>query len=810
MAPQPLGSPEDRVTGDLPLTGLRVVDLSTWIAGGYCTKLLTDAGVDVVKVEPPEGDPLRRWSASGATIPADADGALFNFLHASQRSVAIDTVEQDPSASLSELLASADAVVWSRGSAVADQLRPHEILRAHPHLTTPAIPPFGLEGPWSDKPSTEFTLQAWSGSVIGLGRGASDRPPVHVGGQVGEWLAGLYAAIGTLASTRRAGTEGEIVDVSMLEAQATCLTYYPVTFHDLLGRPMRKKRGVVPPSVAAAQDGLVGLGVGTGQQWLDFCAMVGHPEWTEDQSLFLNRAHLAPDIDDWVGKHTVNEVLETATAFRIPNAPIVHGANAESMEHFQQRSTFVPNPSDRVANPRPPYRSSSLRARTPKPAPRLGMHPIVPFGPGRAQRNATESGPLPFSGLRVLDMTAYWSGPLVGHVLSMLGAEVIHLESPKRPDGARMVGGISQKQEQYWERGPIFAALNANKKGLAIDLATEQGLSLLKQFVRTCDVVVENFTPRVLDQLGLSYDALREVRNDLVMVRMPGFGLDGPWRELAAFAFVIEDASGLTWLTGHPDQLPLEPYCVGDPNAGLHALFGMMVALEHRDRTGEGSLVEAAMVDAALNITAEQVIEHSAYGNLLTREGNRGPLAVPQNIYHASGPDDFGRDDSWVAIAITSDDQWQALCAAIGRAEWATDADFATAARRAERHDEIDAELERWCRERTAEVIVDTLWNVGVPVGDVIQPHRQADLDQLQFRGFFEELKHPVVGGCRYSTLPMRFSSRPDRIHRRHAPLLGEHNAELLGELGLSRSEIDALDAAGVIGQGLRSPAGAT
>lgn len=800
------------MTADLPLTGLRVVDLSTWIAGGYCTKLLTDAGADVVKVESASGDPLRQWSASGVPIPADADGALFNFLHASQRSVVVDVDDDDQVASLSELLTSSDAVIWSRGSSLAahPSFAPSEILRSHPHLTITAITAFGLEGPWADQPATEFTLQAWSGGIIGLGRGISDRAPVYVGGQVGEWLAGLYAAIGTLASARRAGGQGEIVDVSMLEAQATCLTYYPVTFHDLLGHPMRKKRVVVPPSVAAAKDGLVGLGVGTGQQWLDFCVMVGHPEWMEDQSLFLNRAHLAPDIDAWVGQHTVEEVLDEATTFRIPNAPIVHGANAQSMEHFQQRSTFVKNPTDGVANPRPAYRLSTAALRTPEPAPRLGAHSIAPFAGGRARDGAGRRGPLPFSGLRVLDMTAYWAGPLVGHVLSMLGAEVIHLESPKRPDGARMVGGVSQKQDQYWERGPIFAALNANKKSLAVDLATEQGLDVLRRFVGTCDVVVENFTPRVLDQLGLSYESLREVRNDLVMVRMPGFGLDGPWRELAAFAFVIEDASGLTWLTGHPDQLPLEPYCVGDPNAGLHALFGMMVALEHRDRTGEGSLVEAAMVDAALNISAEQVIEYSAYGNLLTRTGNRGPLAAPQNVYHAAGPDDFGRDDSWVAIAVTSGEQWKALCNAVGRPDWANDPGFTTAAGRAERHDQIDAELERWCRERTAEVIVDTLWAVGVPVGNVIQPHRQADLEQFQSRAFFEEIDHPVVGSCRYSTLPMRFSAGPERIHRRHAPLLGENNAELLAEVGLSSSEIDALEAAGVIGRGLRSRAGAT
>ena len=789
-----------------PLSGLRIVDLSTWIAGAYCTKLLTDGGADVVKVEPPTGDPLRRWSASGAEITDDADGALFNFLAASKQSVVVDPGKAEDLARLGELLASADAVVWSRGAAGAQSpiaahssLNPAEILRAHPHLTVTAITPFGLDGPWADKPATEFTLQAWSGGIFGLGRGTVDRAPVHVGGQVGEWLAGLFAAIGTLASTRRASATGELVDVSMLEAQAMCLTYYPVTFFEQLGYPMRKRRSVPTPGVAAAKDGVVGLGCGTGQQWLDFCVMIGHPEWTEDPSLFLNRNGLAPTIDAWVAERDVDEVLELATAWRIPNAPIVNGENAPSYEHFRQRETFVSNPTDGATNPRPPYRISSATLRTPQPVPRLGAGSID--ASPRSPRHGDGRGPLPFSGLRVLDMTAYWAGPLVGHLLAMLGAEVIHLESPSRPDGARLVGGVPQTEDRYWERGPIFAALNSNKKSLAVDLSKPEGLDLVRRLVGTCDVVVENFTARVLDQLGLSYESLREVKPDLVMCRMPGFGLDGPWRELAAFAFVIEDASGLTWMTGHPDQLPIEPYCVGDPNAGLHALFGLMLALEHRHRTGEGSLVEAAMVDAALNITAEQVIEHSAYGALLARTGNRGPCAAPQNLYHAAGPDDWGKDDSWVAIAVSNDEQWALLAEAVGQPEWATDPAFATAADRAREHDRIDAVLQDWCRARKVDDIVEVLWGAGVPVGQVMQPHRQPDLPQLQHRGFFEEMDHPVAKRSRYSTLPMRFSGGPDQLHARHAPLLGEHNAELLSELGLSQAELDRLEAEGVIGQ---------
>ncbi len=317
----------------------------------------------------------------------------------------------------------------------------------------------------------------------------------------------------------------------MLEALAMCLTYYPVTFNDQLGRPMRRKRFVATPGVGAARDGLVGLGCGTGQQWLDFCVLVGHPEWMEDQSLFLDRTALTPTIDAWIADRTVEEVLEEASAFRIPNAPITNGANATTWAHFVERGTFVANPRDGATNPGPPFRLGSGSLRAPEAAPRLGelgseeaATPAQPVRPPAKSASRT----LPFEGLRILDMTSFWAGPLTGHTLALLGAEVIHLESATRPDGARLVGGVPQTEDEYWERGPIFAALNTNKKSLTIDLSEPRGLDLARRVIATCDVVVENYTPRVLDQLGLGFESLREVRPDLIMVRMPGFGLDGP------------------------------------------------------------------------------------------------------------------------------------------------------------------------------------------------------------------------------------------------------------------------------------------
>ena len=311
----------------------------------------------------------------------------------------------------------------------------------------------------------------------------------------------------------------------------------------------------------------------------------------------------------------------------------------------------------------------------------------------------------------------------------------------------------------------------------------------------------------MLEQLGLDETAVRAIRPDIVMVRMPGFGLDGPWRDNPAFAFVIEDAAGLTWRTGYPDQNPVSPYCVGDSNAGTHALCGLLLALEHRRQTGEGVVVEASMVDAALNVAAEQIVEHSAYGALLGRDGNRGPTAAPQNVYRTAEPvGDTGTAadgvrDSWVAIAVETDEQWQALRDALGRPDWAMDPALTTAAGRRAQHDAIDAELAAWCDGRTGDEIVGRLWEVGMPVAKVMQPHEQPTLPQLEFRGFFESVDREVTGTARHSTLPIRFSRGPERFHRRGAPLLGEHNDGVLRGLGITDDELESLRADGVIGR---------
>jgi crotonobetainyl-CoA:carnitine CoA-transferase CaiB-like acyl-CoA transferase len=784
-----------------PLNGYTVVDLSTGIAGAYCTKLLADGGAQIVKVESPEGDPLRRWSASGAEIPPGEDGALFSYLACSKHSV-IARPETDMDF-INTLLADADAVVWSLGSI----LTPADIHHAHPHLTVTAITPFGLEGPWRHRPATEFTLQAWSGGIVGLGRGSADRAPVFVGGQVGEYLAGAYASAATMASRMRGA--GELIDLSMLETQILGLTYYPVSYFKMLGRPWRDARRLTVPGIARAKDGLIDIGCGTAQQWFDLCAMTGHQDWIDEESplsITEQANEKADELYGWVESQTVDEIRDLATAFRIPNAPVANGANVESLDHFVERGSFVANPRDGFTQPGPPYRTQPELLRAPQAAPRLGEHTEHyrrngQTGQKKSRNHAqTSISALPFEGLRVVDMTTFWAGPSCTHMLAMLGADVIHVESTRRPDGTRLIAGIPVTEDQWWEKSPIFSGLNTNKKGLTLDLQSAAGRDLLIRLIATSGVIVENFTPRVLDQIGLDFAAVQAVRPDAIMLRMPGFGLDGPWRDNPAFAYVIEAASGISWLTGYPDRNPYEPYSIGDPNAGVHALNALLLALEHRRRTGQGVHIEAAMVDAALNVAAEQVIEYSAYGAVLERDGNRGPTAAPQNLYRTNEIDEFGRRDCWVAIAVATDEQWVRLGQALGDPDWATDPALATAERRRRHHDLIDVHLSAWCDTRTGDAIVEALWSRGVPVAKVMQPHRQPELPQLAARGFFEDVDHPVNARTPHCTLPFTSTRRPDRIHVRPAPLLGQHNRELLAELGLSDKDIDELETQGVIG----------
>jgi crotonobetainyl-CoA:carnitine CoA-transferase CaiB-like acyl-CoA transferase len=728
------------------LDGLRVADASQTLAGAYCAKLLADAGAIAVKVEPQEGSALRRRTQTG-TLGADghADGALWRFLAAGQQT----TATFDPAATDVAIVAPSDD--------------PAALAAAHPHLVVVCHSDFGLTGPRAGERRPELLLQALSGGLMTHGR--PDGPPLMVGGSLTEWSTGLFGALGAVTALSR-GT-GALVDVSALEVMAITLANYPTIQAALPGWKAKRSTFLMVPGIEPCADGFAGIATITAEQWHTFLSMVGRPDLIADDTLLVQprrveRPDVIEAIRSWTRAHTVAEVMELATLHRIPVVPIGNGQTLPLLKQVVARGIFGDD-----MHPRPPFRSTAAR---PSPVPAVPPH--VP----------------PLSGVRVLDLTAFLAGPFATHYLASAGADVIKVESVQRPDPMRFNVRLPPTVDRWYDQGNIYLGVNLNKRDITLNLTDERGRELLLRLAATCDVVIENFTPRVLEQFGLTYARFREARPDIIMVRMPGFGLEGPWRDRPGFAASMEQVSGLAWVTGDDDGIPNIPGAC-DPLQGAHAAFAVITALAHRERTGEGQLVELAMLDMASNLVAEQVLEYHAYGHLMTCDGNRSRTAAPQGTYVCA-------QGEWVAVSVQTDDEWATVCGLLGRDA----ASYPTSAARLAAHGTIDGWLASWCAARSQK---DALRALG-PIAEPVVNAYDADKDeQMNGRGFWEAVDHPLVGELRYPGWPMRLTPGPDRWYRTAAPLLGQHNDEVLRELGVTDAELTALRADRVIGDGL-------
>jgi crotonobetainyl-CoA:carnitine CoA-transferase CaiB-like acyl-CoA transferase len=316
---------------------------------------------------------------------------------------------------------------------------------------------------------------------------------------------------------------------------------------------------------------------------------------------------------------------------------------------------------------------------------------------------------------------------------------------------------------------------------------------MFERLLRTADVLVENFTPRVMEQFGFGWDRVHALNDQLIMVRMPAFGLDGPWRDRTGFAQTMECLTGLAWLTGFPDGLPTLVRGACDPLAGIHAVIATLLALTEREQRGQGVLVEAAMVESVLNAAAEQVVEFDSTGTLLCRDGNRGPHAVPQGVYPCVG------DDEWVALAVSNDHQWRSLRSLLGDPDWARSAALEGSAGRREAHDDIDRELSHWTSTRRSEECAELLVGAGIPSSVVAPPRDIAANPQLRHRKLFEVEDHAVTGRHEVPALPFRFSRVARWVHRA-APTLGRDNDAVLEELGYTPDAIATLRRSGLVG----------
>ena len=657
------------------LAHIRVIDFTTGIAGPYATKLLADLGADVIKVESAAGDPMRRWSASGSA-PVDGDSALFGFLNTCKRSVtagADDSVPSIDDPEVASLIADAD-VVLEEGTLDVDALRAR-----HPRLCVVSVTPFGRTGPMAGRPWTEFTVQAEAGSI--LFRGQSDLAPYQAGGRISEWTTGCYVAPAVVAaafSARRSGV-GVHVDCSMLETMAIAGAVFADVMNSLLGRPPLDgtiARTPETPSIEPAADGWVGFNTNTGAMFQNFLLMIDRPDLLEDEELaglggrIKRLAEWTEIVHAWTQQHAVADIIDRAAELRIPCAQVHSGQTVLGDEHLSARGVFIENPAG-FRQPRPPSRVDGRAPRALSPAPSIGSA----NGSVEARPESTSDEPatgdaeaarLPFEGVRILDLTSWWAGPSSTHLLATLGAEVIHVESTGHPDGMRLTG-FAFGQPDWWEWGHMFLAANTNKFGVTLDVAKPRGRELALELIDGCDAVVENFSPRVVEQWDLSWDVIHARNPRAVMMRMPAFGLSGPWRDRVGFAQTMEQMSGMAFVTGFPDDQPriLRGPC--DPIAGMHGAVALMMALDDAQRSGVGLLVESTMVEAALSCAAEQVIEFTAYGALLERDGNRSPYAAPQGLYACRGW------ECWLALSIATDDQWRSLVTVLGDPAWARD-----------------------------------------------------------------------------------------------------------------------------------------
>ncbi|HVV30157.1 MAG TPA: CoA transferase, partial [Mycobacteriales bacterium] len=712
------------------------------------------------------------------------------------------------------LLAGANAVVWSAGSALAalPEFQPEAISTSAPDALVLMLTPFGF-GISPDRPVNEFILQALGGGWCG--RGVPDRAPLAVGGDFGEWIVGVFGAVGILTAHQRPGPgSGELIDVSGLDTMQLTQTMFAPTFSAASGRSYRARRVRTIPLIHPTQDGYVGFQVTTGQQWQDFCSMIGRDEWREDPTLTRFDARISrydeinSAVDGWTSVRPTAEVVDLAVAFRIPVAPVGTGATIPQFEQCAERGWFVKNPRSGFLQPDVHYTLTGGARRRPfTPAPQLGedtaaLRERLPQAEQRPPRPGKTD--LPFDGLRIADFTAFWAGPIISHHFAMFGADVIHVESTQRPDGIRAATLRYEMGEGWWEASPTFAGTNTNKRDLTLDMRSERGRELARELVARSDVVVENYSSRVMPHWGMDYEELRRIRPDLIMVRAPAFGIAGPWEHRVGYATTIEQACGAASITGFADD---RPDCAGgsfDPVAGMHAVFALLLALEYRDRTGQGLLVEVPQFTAGLQVCAEQFIEYSSNGRLLARDGNRSWTLAPQGVYRVA---DAERDladlppDEWIAISVPTDEQWLALCRAMGNGALAADPALRTVAGRRQAHDLIDTAIESWTRDQDGAVVERTLREAGVPAAVLVQPHALPGIPEVTARGSYEMVDNPVLGTVPIVASPIRLERGPHRHHRRRAPLLGEHNQQILQDLlGLTPAQIAALEADSVIG----------
>lgn len=397
-------------------------------------------------------------------------------------------------------------------------------------------------------------------------------------------------------------------------------------------------------------------------------------------------------------------------------------------------------------------------------------------------------------------MTQVYAGPYATRLLADMGAEVIKVESPVRTGRggpAAQEGGVypdGVPGERPYNRLAYYNELNRNHLAISLDLRSKEGREVFLNLARVSDVLIENFSARVMSNFGLEYAVLSKAKPDTIMLSMPAYGMTGPYRDYVGYGTGIEAMAGLSAMTGYEGGPPLRVgVAYADPNAGLHAAFAVLAALHHRRRTGRGQYIDLSQREALTMLLGEAVVDYSMRGRLLDRMGNAHPSMAPHGCYPCAG------QDEWVAIAAGSGDEWHALRRAMGNPGWSRDGRFDDFEGRQRNHKELDKLIGEWTRGRTHYEVMRLLQEAGVRAGAVLGIAEMMEDPHYRARGFFEMVAHPEAGTHPHPGVAWKMGRTPGSI-RRPAPCFAEHNEYVFGELlGMSRNELERLQREAVI-----------
>jgi crotonobetainyl-CoA:carnitine CoA-transferase CaiB-like acyl-CoA transferase len=724
------------------------------------------------------------------------------FVHANlnKRSIVLDVLQPQDQEHLRALARQVDVVVSTEGMATwaSRGIDLHRLSADFPRLIWTSLTPFGLSGPYSAYVGNNIVAEAMGGLMYI--QGDDTRPPCVSPYEQGTHLASLHAAFGTLSALweRQASGCGQLVEVSVQEVLAPI--YYTLVRYSY-GKDILRRTGARNPQPAngyyRCQDGHIFLSLFQAHQWDRLVELMQDPVLLDPA--FRNRNYQLAHADvveariQQFATHFERWTLTEALQRRgLPAAPVSTIADLAANVHLAARHFFLDieqPPWGRLRSPGPLFRASASPLRVRRSAPRLGEHQAevldTAVAPPRMAHSCSASAAgrgLPLAGIRILDLSRVWAGPYGTRYLADFGAEVIKVESRKFPDGR----GANDA---------AFAEINRNKHSITLNFQVPEGRELLKRLVALSDVVVENFSPRVMVQYELDYQHLRAVRPDLIMVSMPGFGQSGPHSTFVSYGGPLMAYTGMALLWGHADS-PLDTrskIAYPDYTAAGTCALAVTAALHHRARTGQGQHIEIAQVETTAAAMEVAFFDYFTTGTIAAPSGNRDPNSVPQGCYPCLG------HDAWCVISCPTDAHWRALARLIGDAALADDARFTTAAERWLEHDALDTLITAWTSQRTPHQAMRLIQEAGVPAGAVQTAEDLWRDVHLRARGYIVTLDHPDSGRVEHPGLTVRLHGTPGHI-RRPVDRLGEANESVFcGLLGLSHAELTRLVETGVL-----------